>query len=166
MKSLFRTAVLLFIVAFTGAVSSVSAQSTDPHLLYENSCGGCHVEHAGAFVRQSIVREGEELVGRESGRLLRPFLARGHGKLSPGEVEIMMEHLTSIFEAGALFMEKCAICHDRGVAFARSHFIVKDGVLMGRYSGRDVRHFLRNHGRLEGDEVETVARVLARQVAE
>ena len=166
MKSLFLTATLFLVTVLAGAVTSVSAQTTDPHLLYEQNCGGCHNEHAGDFVQQSIVREGDALVGRESGRPLRPFLARGHGKLSPEEVEIMMEHLTSVFEAGALFMEKCVICHGRGVDFARSHFILKDGVLTGRYSDRDVRAFLQHHGRLEDGEVEIVAGVLARQIAE
>ncbi len=159
----------LMLIAFlmTGWMSvcaAASAQSSDPHELYEQRCAGCHSEHAGEFVQESILREGESLIGRDSGMNVRAFLARGHGKLSAAEVEVMMTHLTSILDAGALFRDNCVICHGRAVLFARSHLGMKDGVLVGRYTGRAVDEFLQTHGRLEAAEVGVVVEALANQV--
>lgn len=158
------TFVVFFLTAWMAPGSGALAQSLDPHDLYEQRCAGCHTEHAGAFVQESILREGDKLIGRDSGLDLRAFLARGHGKLSAAEVETMMTHLTSILEAGAVFRDSCVICHGRAVVFARSQLAVKDGLLVGRYSGRAVEDFLQTHGRLEAAEIGVVVEALSNQL--
>ena len=156
--------IVFFLTASMARGSDALAQSADPHELYEQRCSACHTEHAGAFVQESILREGDRLVGRDSGLDLRAFLARGHGKLSAAEVETMMTHLGSILEAGALFRDNCVICHGRPVLFARSQLAMKDGSLVGRYSGRPVESFLETHGRLEPAEVGVVVEALSNQL--
>ena len=141
------------------------AQTLDPHALYERSCARCHAPHAGDFVPESLVRLGDRIVGRETGKELRAFLAAGHGRLAPGEVDAMVAHLAFILEAGGLFREKCLICHDRAAVLARRELLLLGGRLVGRYTGRDIPAFLENHGRLEGAEVATILRMLERQLA-
>lgn len=154
--------VLLWLV---GAGSpALQAQTMDPHALYERSCARCHAPHAGDFVPKSLMRLGDRIVGRESGKELRSLLAAGHGRLASGEVDAVVAHLAFILEAGGLFRDKCLICHDRAVVLARRELILRDGRLVGRYTGRDIATFLENHGRLEGAEVATILRMLERQL--
>lgn len=141
------------------------AQTIDPHELYEQRCSGCHALHAGEFVHDNLKRLGDKIVGRDTGKELRSFLTGGHGKLAPLEMDVMVAHLASILEAGALFREQCLICHGRAVALARSQIILRDGRLVGRYTGRDIGTFLENHGRLKGDQIATVVQMLERQLA-
>ena len=141
------------------------AQTLDPHQLYEQRCGRCHAPHAGDFVPDALERRGDRIVGRRSGRELRAFLAGGHGRLAAPEVEVVAAHLAAILEAGGLFRDKCLICHRQAVSLARSHLVLRDGRVMGRYTHRDIAAFLENHGRLEAGEIPTVVRMLARQLA-
>lgn len=164
MRLQFQTLLALLIPALVAIGPESRAQSVDPHDLYERRCSGCHTEHAGAFVQESILRAEGQLVGRNSGLDVQAFLSRGHGKLSAAEVEVMMRHLTSILNADALFRDNCVICHGRGVLFARGHLGIKDGVLVGRYSGRAVEDFLETHGRLEAAEIGVVVKALSNQV--
>ena len=154
---------ILLGLAITGS-PALQAQDLDPHALYEGSCARCHESHAGEFVPKGLVRRGERILGRESGKELRAFLAAGHGRLAPGEVDAMVAHLAFILEAGGLFRDKCLICHDRAVVLARRELILRDGRLIGRYTGRDIAVFLENHGRLDGDEVATILNMLERQL--
>lgn len=164
MRLQFPTLLALLISALMTISPVAVAQSADPHDLYEQRCSSCHTDHAGAFVQESILREEGKLVGRDSGLDVRAFLSRGHGKLSAAEVEVMMTHLTSILDAGALFRDNCVICHGRAVLFARNHLGMKDGVLIGRYSGRAVEDFLETHGRLETSEIGVVVEALSNQI--
>jgi hypothetical protein len=52
-------------------------------------------------------------------------------------------------EAAGQFREHCAICHDHARELARLELIIVDGRLRGRYSGRDMAEFLKEHGRLD-----------------
>lgn len=165
MKLRYPITLVLVFAALSFAACSAWAADVDPHGLYERRCAGCHLEHAGDFVQESILRADGELIGKTNGIEVRAFLMRGHGKLSPAEVEVMMAHLTAILEAGALFQDRCVICHGRAVDFARLHLGMRDGVLIGRYSGHLVAEFLTGHGRLEPSEIETVVEALARQVS-
>lgn len=164
MRLQFPTLLALLISALMTISPVAVAQSADPHDLYEQRCSGCHADHAGEFVQESILREEGKLVGRDSGMEVRAFLALGHGKLTAAEVEVMLTHLTSVLDAGALFRDNCVICHGRAVLFARSHLGLKEGVLVGRYSGRAVEEFLETHGRLEAAEVGVVVEALSNQV--
>jgi mono/diheme cytochrome c family protein len=162
--------VLLFFVScllvfmFIGSPATL-AQTIDPHELYEQRCSGCHAPHAGEYVHDNLKRLGDKIVGRDTGMELRSFLTGGHGKLAPGEIDVMFAHLASILEGGALFRERCLICHGRAVALARSQIILRDGRLVGRYTGRDIGTFLENHGRLKGVQIATVIQMLERQLA-
>ena len=156
-------ALVLAAVIFAACASDAAA--TDPHELYERRCGDCHTPHAGQFVQESIGRADGKLVGQSSGRAVEAFLSAGHGKLSPAEIEVMMSHLTAILDAGALFKDNCVICHGRAVVFARGHLGMKDGLLVGRYSGREVEEFLTGHGRLEEPEIRIIVEALSKQVS-
>ncbi len=47
---------------------------------------------------------------------------------------------------------KCRFCHDPAKNLARRTLTLRDGQLVGRYSGRSVEDLLSYHGRLHGDE--------------
>ncbi|TQV73281.1 hypothetical protein [Denitrobaculum tricleocarpae] len=164
MKPRFSIVLALLFPFLAAAGPSAVAQSADPHDLYEQRCAGCHSEHAGEFVQESVLREDGKLMGRDGGMSVRALLSRGHGKLTPAQVEVVLAHFHEILDAGALFRDNCVICHGRAVLFARSHLGMKDGVLVGRYSDRAVDDFLKSHGRLEGSEISAVVKALSNQV--
>lgn len=157
-----RAAFLFFLSV--AAMPTASAQGIEPHELYERHCARCHAPHAGDFVSGNLERRDGQIVGRKSGIALGAYLAKGHGRLAVDRVPEMLAHLTTIFDAGGLFRRHCRICHERGVVLARRELLLRDGRVVGRYSGRDIRAFLENHGRLDGDEIETVMRMLKRQL--
>jgi hypothetical protein len=165
MPSLVLAALTLAFAVLSIGSGATSAQTLDPHELYEERCAGCHAPHAGEFVPNSLARRDGQIVGRDSGKELRPFLADGHGRLEPLEVDVMVAHLTAILEAGGLFREHCLMCHDRAVVLARRELVLRGNRLVGRYSGRDIAVFLENHGRLEGSEIVIVLRMLERHLA-
>jgi hypothetical protein len=141
------------------------AGTNDPHELYERRCGTCHEPHGGDFVSKHLRRVDNRVIGLHTGKELRTFLEHGHGKLSPDEVDVMVFHLTSILNRGAVYREKCLYCHDRAVLLARRHLIMRDGRLVGRYTGRDIATFLENHGRLAIAEVSTILEMLETQLS-
>ena len=75
-----------------------------------------------------------------------------------------MDHFAAIQKSGRLFRKKCEICHVRAVDVARDKLILRDGELVGRYTGRDTALFLTNHGRLTAEEILVMVEVLKRQV--
>jgi hypothetical protein len=154
----------LLVFSCTGSWATL-AQTIDPHELYEQRCSGCHAPHAGEFVHDNLKRLSNKIVGRDTGRELRSFLAGGHGKLAPLEIDVIVAHLESILEAGALFHQNCIICHDRAVVLARRQLVLRNGRLLGRYSGREIGTFLENHGRLKGAQIATVVEMLKGQLA-
>ena len=158
--------ICLLLLPLASGGRAAFAQAGDPHALYEQRCAKCHNPHAGVFVAESLERIEGRVVGRDSGRELQSFLARGHGRLTPAEVDTMVAHLTSILAAGGLFREKCLICHGRAVGLARLELIMREARLTGRYSGRDIAVFLAVHGRLEPHEVPTIVQMLERQLAD
>ncbi len=162
---LLGSGMICMVAILAGSIAVAAAQTIDPHRLYEQRCGGCHTPHAGDFVRGTLVMSDGKLLGRRTGHEVRAFLEAGHGKLTPDEVESMVDHLMNIQRSGGLFEKKCIICHDRAVKLARSELVIKDGRLVGRYSKRDIEVFLASHGRLKADEVLKMVDVLKRQLA-
>lgn len=158
--SLFSTFVILAVFI----AGTTTARSEDPHELYERRCGGCHASHAGDFVRDHLVLRSGELFGPRSGQRIGAFLETGHGGLRPGEVLTLVTHFTNIGKSAGLFREKCIICHDRAVVFARNRLAVREGELIGRYSKRNIARFLTAHGRLSTSEVSSMVDVLKRQL--
>ena len=163
----FRSSVAFFSVLSLVLIggSAARAQTIDPHTLYEQRCSGCHAPHAGDFARADLELADGKTVVRGTGRDLRSILARGHGKLSPRETDVMVAHLASILETGALFREKCFICHGRAVDLARSELVLRNGTLYGHYSGREIGTFLENHGRLSGPQIATAVEMLKGQLS-
>lgn len=157
---------LLLTVCFCLCAQGLTAlaQETDPHRIYEQNCGGCHAAHAGDFVFDSLVQSGDRLVGKQSNRDVREFLEAGHGKVPISEIDILMEHLRNIQKSGRLYRDKCIICHQNAVRLARSRLIIRDGVLIGRYTDQDIELFLSGHGRLTQSEVPKMVVVLSRQL--
>ncbi|GGH23909.1 hypothetical protein [Cribrihabitans marinus] len=143
---------------------SATAQQVDPHVVYEQKCAACHTPHAGEFVADSLVATNGGLAGKSSGRLVRDSLKAGHGRLSDTEIDVLIEQFEFINESGGLFKEKCIICHDNAAKFARLNLILRDNVLTGRYSGKDVAEFLLTHGRLDASEAQRMVEVLTRQL--
>ena len=70
-----------------------------------------------------------------------------------------------MLSTGWIFRDKCTLCHRNAVRLARIWLIVRDGRLVGRYTGRDIEAFLHNHGRLSDEEVGIVIKMLKRQLA-
>ena len=158
-----RLTVFLFLIALVAA-STASAQETDPHAIYERSCARCHEAHAGDFVHNRLDLKDGRIISKSSGRDVKTFLDGGHGRLEAAERQRLIDHLIAIRQSGRLFHDKCLTCHDRAAQFARSRLIVKDGVLVGRYSGKKTGEFLRGHGRLSPDEADRMIEVLTRQL--
>ncbi|MBD1545180.1 hypothetical protein [Roseibium aggregatum] len=158
-----RLTAFLFLIALA-ATTPAFAQETDPHAIYEQGCARCHEAHAGDFVHNRLDLKEGRLVGKASGRDVETFLAGGHGGLAEAERQILIDQLIAIRRSGQLFHDKCLTCHDRAVELARSQLIVKDGLLVGRYSGKNTGDFLKGHGRLTPDEIDRMIAVLKRQL--
>lgn len=164
MKPVLKFPVLCVVMILAIGMTGAFAQSLDPHRLYEQRCSGCHAPHAGDFVDETLVHSDDRIVGLATGKDLRGFLEAGHGRLDPDEIASIVTHLTAIVNSGRVFQQKCIICHDRAVKFVRLQLIIKDGILIGRYSKRNIQEFLSGHGRLEPDEVSRMVDVLKRQL--
>lgn len=154
----------LLYVALLGDPAA-SAQAIDPHALYEQRCSHCHAPHAGEFVPDHLEHHGDAIVGRRTGKALHSFLSAGHGRLSADEIDVIVAHLAFILEQEALFRKHCLICHGRAVDLARSQLVIRNGTLMGRYTGRTTETFLEHHGRLQANDVARVVKMLERQLS-
>jgi hypothetical protein len=152
------------ILALTYWISPASAQQIDPHTLYEQNCAGCHAPHAGDFVFEKLDLLDNTLVGKKTGRPVSVFLNAGHGGLSPTEIEVLMDHFSNIRHSGRLFFEKCRICHVNAKELARLKLVIRDDMLVGRYTERDIAQFLVAHGRLTSEEVPRMVSTLKRQL--
>ncbi len=143
----------------------VQAGDVDPHSLYEKKCTACHEAHAGDFVHEKLKIENGVVTGLQTGRPVAATLAHGHGGLTATERAVMIAHLEEIAAAGTLYHEKCLACHDRASSMARSRLILRDNVLTGRYSGRDIASFLKGHGRLSAEQAADMTATLSRQLS-
>jgi hypothetical protein len=165
---MFRTAskVMCFLAGLLAGMNSLVAQATDPHTIYEDKCARCHEDHGGDFVHKNLKIEDGRVVGKTSGKAIGAFLERGHGNLGQPELTLLIDHLNSIALTGQIYQTKCLICHDRAVELARARLVLKDGALIGRYSGRVIGDFLVSHGRLDDEERATIRMMLERQLTD
>lgn len=129
------------------------AQESDAHALYETHCAGCHAPHARELVAEKLDLAEGVLVSRKTGQPVAALLGQGHGGLSGGQLALLVRQMTDIRLSDQLFYHKCATCHGRMRELARSHLVLRDGQIVGRYSGRDIAAFMTGHGRLTPEEV-------------
>ncbi len=152
----------LLAAGLLAAVHAGAAAAADFHQTFEARCAACH-GHAGDFARARLTVGDDGVVrGTTSGREIAPFLRSHAGGLSAEETELFLEAFRRQIGSGAFFRERCGICHDRAYDFARLRLIVRDGRLVGRYSGRDIGAFLTGHARMTDAEA---ARMLASLIA-
>ncbi len=160
-----RFGVLLVALAILPGWLPVRAQTVDPHVLYESRCTRCHEPHASEFARAQLKTEGDVVVGTETGEELSALLDGHRGtNLTTVEIRALVDHFSAMMATGWVFQKKCTLCHRRAAKLARIWLIMRDGRLMGRYSGRDIEVFLGNHGRLTAEEVKIVTKMLQRQL--
>ena len=133
--------------------------------LFQERCARCHDE-AGRFAAAHLRLEAGVLRARRNGKDLRAFLPGHPGRLDEAEREALVATLTAIVTSGGQFQQRCAICHGHAEAFAGAHLVIRDGRLLGRYSGRDVEAYLPGHGRLDAEGAAFFATVLSRLAPE
>jgi len=134
------------------------AGAADFHALFEARCGACH-GHSGAFARAHLVLD-NGTVRRQGGAPVAPFLARHAGGLAPDEIALVLAVFARQIADGGLYQQRCEICHDRAYELARLELVIRDGRLVGRYTGRDIASFLTRHGRLSEDEAARMTEAL------
>jgi len=154
--------ILVLIIMLTAGIAQ--SDPVDPHAVYEQKCTRCHEDHARAFADQHLLVKGDRVIGKRRSRDLAKFLNNGHGKLNPTEVAPLVAHFKSVIGANGLYKQKCRMCHEPAVNFSRIKLIMKDGKLLGRYSGRDIKEFMNEHGRVTQDELPIIMDALMRQL--
>ncbi|MDU8942900.1 hypothetical protein [Ovoidimarina sediminis] len=150
--------VFLFLIPVAGV-----AQNLNPHTIYETACARCHAPHAGAFVEENLEFVDGTQRGRATGDAVQSLLEDGHGRLDPEEIAVIVPFLREIGLSDRLFHRKCSICHGSANDLAHFDLFLRDGRLIGRYSGRDIAGFLEGHGRLDPGEIPRMLEVLERQ---
>lgn len=162
-----RFGLLLIALAVMLGWLPVQAQTVDPHALYESRCARCHEPHASDFARAQLKVEGGAVIGTKTGHELSALLDGHRGtNLTTIEIRALVDHFAAMMETGWVYQKKCTICHEPAVKLARIWLIMRDGRLMGRYTGRDIEGFLGNHGRLTAKEVQIVTKMLQRQLGQ
>ncbi|MCP5372755.1 MAG: hypothetical protein H6907_13585 [Hyphomicrobiales bacterium] len=157
-------ALLLAVLAVLAPAPGPVSAAGDPHRLFEARCGRCHA-HAGGLARERLgVAAGTHLVGRQSGEDIAVFLAGHYGRLTDAEIALLVDLFRFQVLAEGKFRAKCAICHGRARDLARAFLALRDGRLVGRYTGRDVAGFLAGHGRVEPAELPVFLEALTRAV--
>ena len=139
-------------------IGAAPASALDFHALFEARCLACH-GHAGPFVREYLRLDGDR-VTRGNGRPLAPFLARHSGGLSDEEIALFLRVFARQIASGGLYRDRCEICHDRARELARLELVIREGRLVGRYTGRDIAGFLTWHGRLDAAEAALMTEAL------
>jgi mono/diheme cytochrome c family protein len=150
---------VLLALCLAASPRPAGAATIDPHALFEASCGGCH-GHAGDFAREALVLSDGAVTIRRSGTPVRRFLLRHRGGLDDAGARALAGLFRRQLRTGALFRDRCAVCHGRAREFVRLELTLEDGRLTGRYSGRDAASFLAGHGRLTAAEARTIRDVL------
>lgn len=150
--------VVLLAGVFLLALTVSDARAVDFHTVFEDRCTSCH-GHAGAFVRENLAIVDGTLASSR-GKPLTNFLKRHAGGLTPDEIALFEEVFKMQIVADGLYEERCTICHDSARELARLELMVRDGVLIGRYTGRDIGEFMQLHGRLTSSEAERMTEAL------
>ncbi|MDH3580935.1 MAG: hypothetical protein OEM91_09965, partial [Hyphomicrobiales bacterium] len=153
--------VLALFVNFVLAQSAGLGQSIDPHAVFEERCSRCHTEHGADFARKSLSIAADGTVVSKASREPVARLLDGHaGDPSPAEIAALIDMFARQLGSAGLFRRKCVNCHKRAVTLARRMLVVREGDLVGRYTGNRMTAFLANHGRLEDNEIEIMTQML------
>ena len=80
--------------------------------------------------------------------------------MTASEINLFIAVFTQQLTSDAFYQDRCEICHDRAYELARLRLIVRDGRLVGRYSGRDMTNFLPNHARMTTEEANRMREAL------
>ncbi len=147
---------MLFIVAGLMLLMARDASATDLHALWHERCQACH-GHSAPFARERPSLDEQRLS---------VFLRRHRGGLPDDLAAGVAAMLAATAATPDRFMQECRICHGRAAEFAREHLAVRDGTLVGRYSGRDVAEFLGGHARLDAEGAEFFTGQLRRIIGE
>lgn len=131
------------------------AAAQDFHATFHDRCQACH-EHSGAFARERMEIVEGMLRSRASGREIEPFLRTHAGGMDAEMAALFVANFIAQLRSGGLYEKNCIICHDRARELVRTFLTVRDGRLVGRYSGLDIETFLISHGRLDAAERYTV----------
>ena len=151
----------LAVLAFLALPGAATAQTIDPHAVFETRCSGCHKGHAGAFARTSLFLSPDGVVtGKKKKMPVRDFLAAHFGKLSQEEAAVLTDMFARQIRTGGLYERKCRTCHDSASHLARTRLYLQDKKLVGRFTARDINEFLTGHGRLEPSEIEIMRTML------
>ncbi|WP_448190948.1 hypothetical protein [Azospirillum sp. sgz301742] len=135
------------------------ADTFDLHWFWEQRCEDCH-GHAGAFARRALSVEDGKLLGRHHRDDLMLFL-QNHG-VPAARVKPLYDMLLAQATADPRFKDKCGGCHETAAGLVRESMVLRDGVLVGRESGRPVAEYLKRHGKLRQDEVPFFVELLTR----
>ncbi len=126
------------------------ATAVDLHRLWDERCLDCH-GHAADLARGGLAPRPD----------LAAFLRRHRGGQPPEIAAALAAMLHAQAASSGVFAERCRICHRSAAELARD-MIVREGVLVGRYSGRPIAEFLVGHGRLDAEGAARMAELLAR----
>lgn len=155
----FTSLTLSFLAILAFLAAPLSAQDIDYHEVFDERCKSCH-GHSGEFSRSTLAIDEGGITGSK-GQSLDRFLSNHAGGLELSEIDALLDMFAKQINSEALFQERCIICHDRAHEFARLKLIIRDGILVGRYTGRDIAGFLREHGRLSATEATVITDALA-----
>jgi len=76
------------------------------------------------------------------------------------EIALFLRVFARQIASGGLYQGRCEICHDRARELARLELVIREGRLVGRYTGRDIAAFLTWHGRLDAAEAALMTEAL------
>lgn len=147
------------------ASAEQAAARIDPHLVYEQKCRGCHFEHGADLSRQNFALSDDTLRVSRTGVAVPKLLGKHHGvQLTQAE----MDGLIGLFKSGikwaGVYQHRCASCHDKAAAFARSKLGIADGRVTSKSSSADVANFLTSHGEATPAEIETLMEMFKYQL--
>jgi cytochrome c5 len=166
MKTLIMTGAFAIAAAMLPIVAEANAQSPiDAHQVYEQKCAKCHFEHAADLGRLKLEMAGDVLKVARSGKSVDKLLGNHHAvTLSAEEKQALMELMRNGIRWAGVFQHRCASCHRQASTFARETLEMKEGALVVKRDGTDVRQLLTRHGEPTAAEIETLVDMLAYQV--
>ena len=145
-----RSSSLPLLLGWLLTLSTVT-MAADPHVLFESRCGACH-GHSGAFAHETLILSDGDVRSALTGRDMAAFLPTHRGALTADEAELLLDMFRRQITWGGVFQARCRVCHDSARALARHDLVIREGRLLGRYTGRDIADFLAGHGRADSAE--------------